>query len=165
MHKIIISFIILINSVLFIAGCSTSEPEVKNPFRFDIIDSVLRKNDGIINAELHSYFSTDCKKYNIFNFDYFLKEKNNKDTIIFFVLSRKENFSDTADYKRMERRKSYDLNLIKIDTPITAKLKINMQGDHIVLMLEPDLKFWKDGKIISTMYFSNEIKDIYIKEK
>jgi hypothetical protein len=165
MKNILTSFFILINSIFLITGCSSSEPEEKNHYRFDIIDSVLNKSNGKITAVLHSYGPTYCKRYNIFNFDYYLKEKYDLDTIYFFVISRKENFSDSIEYKLMNIGESYNLNLIKIDTSITAIINVPINGPHKCLILEPNLLFWRDGKIVAKCYYSNEIKDVYIKKQ
>jgi hypothetical protein len=159
--NISISLLFLI-SVLF-GGCASSKQEEKNQFRFEVIDSVLKKNNGNICFEIFHIDSKSFDKYYVIDCNYYIN-KNNKiiDTVFFFILSEKENdvIIDINDYEKLFEEENYCLKLFSIDTLMTTT--INITTYNPTLILDPNLVFYENGKIVAKVYFCKDIKDKYV---
>ena len=158
----------LFSLCVFFGGCASSKEEIKNHFRFEIIDSVLKKNDGKICFELSNIDYKMFDKYYVFHCDYFVN-KNNKiiDTVYFFILSEKDKDStiDLKLYEKLNNSEKYYINLSTMDS--LKRTDAGIRGDAGFSYEDNDgcsILFWRDGRIVSKVYFSNEIKNIYIKK-
>lgn len=156
----------LVFSISFLFnGCTSSKQEVKSHYRFEIIDSVLKKNKGNICARLTGINTNEFIDYNILSFDYNIQENDFKDTLYFFVISKKNIIVDTNDYKNLIKGKTYSLFLEKIDTLIKARVTRSFdRGGGEKRMLDPDLMYWENGKFMVKLYISKDINDVFIRK-
>jgi hypothetical protein len=166
MKKIIVRFILLIFPVgLLFNGCASSKQEVKNHYKFNVIDSVLEKNNGVIFARLAGINTNEFIDYNILSFDYIIQEKDFNDTLYFFVISQKNIVIDTNYYISLIKGKSYDLYLEKIDTLIEARVTRSLdRGGGETRIIDPDLIYWENGKFMIKLYISKDINDVFIRK-
>jgi hypothetical protein len=167
-YKIILSIFILLSICTFFEGCASSKQEEKNHFRFEVIDSALNKHNGNLCFELRNIDYKMFDKYIVLHCDYFVN-KNNKiiDTVYFFILSEKDEDStiDLKLYEKLNNSEKYCINLFTIDT--LKRTDARIRGDAGFYYDDNDgcsILFWRDGKIVSKVYFSNGIKNIYIKK-
>jgi hypothetical protein len=168
MKKIIIKFIILIFPVgLLFNGCASSKQEVKNHYKFNVIDSVLEKNNGNICFEISNIDSYSIDKYNVLHCNYCVKENNEiVDSIYFFILSEKEKDStiNLELYEKLNNYEKYCLNLFTVDTLI--KTGARYRGYNVGFAYDDgsgnSISFWKNERIVAKVYFCKDIKDKYI---
>ncbi|MFA5403893.1 MAG: hypothetical protein WC358_03055 [Ignavibacteria bacterium] len=166
MKKIFYNIVIIFSPLfVLIDGCSSSNLEYKNHYRFNVIDSVLRKSNGKIYARLAGINKNEFIDYNILSFDYIIQEKNFKDTLYFFVISPKNIVIDTNYYISLIKGKSYDLYLEKIDTLIEARVTRSYdRGGGETRIIDPDLIYWENGKFMIKLYISKDINDVFIRK-
>jgi hypothetical protein len=171
MKRIIVKLMMLVFSIsLLFNGCASSKLEVKNHFRFEVIDSVLKKNNGNICFVLSNIDSYSIDKYNVLHCHYCEKE-NNKiiDSIYFFILSEKEKDStiDLELYEKLSNSEKYCLNIFTVDTLIKTGAKF--RGYNVGFAYDDGsgntISFWRNERIVAKVYFCNDIKDKYILKK
>jgi hypothetical protein len=163
-NKFFFTIIILFLLLIFVGGCTSSNHDEENHYRFDGIDSVLRKRGGNLCAKLIYIDSTDFKEYYCMLFTYFEENNMKLDSIDFYVLSEKDNDKNINLnlYENFESNKAYCLGFFEVDTIISAKLShpLDRGGGEIILIR--NIPFWSDGKFVAKVYFSNDIMDKYV---
>jgi hypothetical protein len=157
--NISISLLFLV-CVLF-GGCASSKMEEKSYYRSEIIDSILKYNNGKINAKLHNITQKEFKEYYLMDFCYFINKNNLIDTVFFIVLSPKNNekLVDTNIYDKLNIGIVYNLNLFSIDSLVNATLL--SRTDYAIVYNFNEI-IYSRGKFRIKVYFSNYISGEYI---
>ncbi|MCE1165843.1 MAG: hypothetical protein LWX07_10630 [Bacteroidetes bacterium] len=144
MKNIILSFVFYVLFVLAIAGCSSSKQSNEYVIRLYGIDSTLFVN----------YYKL-----------WFPSNYSDADTSGFIVLSGKNANGDTdlRDYELMNVGDTYGIKLFTVDSLVSAKLlRLNFIGDLDSYIIDPGIVFWRKGKIMVKVYFSQDLKGRYV---
>lgn len=145
-------FFFLISVVYFcitFIGCTSSYREKEVCSRLIQLDTSLIKE---YNAFLFS------NKYSI------------GDTNVYFVITRKNIYDKVClkNYELIKNGNDYCFTLYSVDYPIDANIiinsKINIRGQKYIqeVSIGSYVLVWEDGKIISKVYFSDDLKEKYI---
>jgi hypothetical protein len=151
--------------IILLMGCSSSNVSKESKYQFEIIDSILKNNNGIICAKLEFIDDILYKEYNIMTFFYVRLKLNKIDTILFVVISAKE-IKDTInlkDFDSLKENEKYCLSLAKENTPI--KVEFMIRGAEIYkqyLDYESKLVFYEKGYIVAKVFSATNIKGVYI---
>ncbi len=125
---------------VFLVGCSASKSSSNYYYQFYSLDTTILK-------------------------DYYLCTFLRSNDASFYVLSdkTKNNNYDTLNYSTLEYMKYYSLDLNKIDTLFCADLSAGYyRGKGQPEIIIDNKLFWKNGKIVRTVYKSNELNGLYV---
>lgn len=136
--NLLIVIILLFSTEIFI-GCSSSLNEGATCIRLRNIDSVTYKEYYALWFP-NGYLFEDTSGY------YVLTKKDDNDNI------------NLKEYELIRKGKSYCLNLFMVDSLVSA----NLSSSAEMIIVEPNLILYKKGKIMIKVYFSNDLKGIYV---
>lgn len=124
---------------VFCVGCTASKSST-NYYQFYSLDTTMLK-------------------------DYYVCTFVSSNDLSFYVLSEKANNKNysSQNYLKLEYLKSYCLDLIRIDTLFSAELSDGFyRGKGQPEIIIGNKLFWKNGKIVETVYKSIDLNGLYV---
>lgn len=143
MKNIILCVICNLLFIIILEGCSSSNQKIEADIKLYALDS-----------------NTFKKYYDL----WFPNSYSKSDTIGFHVLTEKtdDNNIDINKYEPIKVGETYILKLCEVDSLVSAKLNPTGIGDRVRIVLDPNILFWENGKIMIKVYSSNALKGKYV---
>lgn len=143
MKNILLGFICCLLFVITLAGCSSSHQEVEANLKLFAIDS-----------------NTFEKYYNL----WFPNSYSELDTSGFHVLTEKtdDNNIEISKFEPIKVGEIYRVKLFTVDSLVSAELNPTRFHGRTRIILDPNILFWDNGKIMIKVYFSKDFKGKYV---